>query len=146
VTAPTGTKQRVLFVCTGNSARSQMAEALLRHLAGERYEALSAGVEPKGVHPLTVEVLRERGVDAGGLRSKHVDEFLGRSLIHHAILVCDSAQKRCPNIYPFAGQVHAWPFRDPAACEGTRDEQLALFREVRDEIEARLRQWLELPE
>jgi arsenate reductase len=135
-------RQSVVFICTGNSARSQMAEALLRHLAGDRYDAYSAGLEPKGVHPLTIQALTEAGIGTDGLRSKHVKEFLGRSRVHHAIVVCHSAQKRCPSIFPFSTWTHFWPFDDPAAARGTREQQLAVFRKVRDQIARRLHDWL----
>lgn len=138
----TPSKQRVLFVCTGNSARSIMAEALLRHHAGDRFEAFSAGMEPKGVNPLTLRALEEHGVDTRGLASKSTMEFLGRTRVHHAIIVCDNAQKSCPRIQPFANQTHYWPFPDPAAAGGTEAERLEVFREVRDQIEARIKQWL----
>jgi arsenate reductase len=135
--------ERVLFICTGNSARSQMGEALLRHHAGARFEVYSAGTEPKGVNPLTLRVLEEAGVPTRGLRSKSVREFLGKVRMRYAIIVCESAQKSCPRIEPFAVQTLCWPFPDPAAATGTEDERLAVFRSVRDEIDARIRAWLE---
>lgn len=133
---------RVLFVCTGNSARSIMGEALLRHRGSGRFEAHSAGMEPKGVNPLTLEVLREIGVNTQGLSSKNTMEFLGRMRVHHAIVVCDSAQQSCPRIQPFAAQMHYWPFPDPAAATGTHEDRLAVFRNVRDQIDQRIQAWL----
>lgn len=133
---------RVLFVCTGNSARSIMAEALLRHHAGDRFDVHSAGMEPKGVSPLTLRVLEEAGVDTAGLKSKNTMEFLGRVRVHHAVIVCDKAQQSCPRIQPFAGKTHYWPFPDPAAATGTEEQRLEVFREVRDQIDARIRAWL----
>lgn len=135
-------KPKVLFLCTGNSCRSQMAEALLRHHAGERFEACSAGTEPKSIHPLTLEVLQEVGVDTTGLRSKPTTEFLGRVSIHHAIFVCDKAQQACPRIYPFALHSLYWPFDDPADFEGTPEGRLERFRVVRDQIRAQIQTWL----
>lgn len=139
--------QRVLFVCTGNSARSIMGEALLRHMASDRFEAFSAGMEPKvegpeGVHPMTLRVLNEAGVVTEGLTSKNTMAFLGRVRVHHAIIVCDRAQQACPRIQPFAAQTHYWPFPDPAAATGDEVSRLAAFRDVRDEIERRIREWL----
>lgn len=126
--------ERVLFLCTGNSARSQMAEGLLRHLAGDRYEVHSAGTEPRGVHPRTIEVMEEIGVDLGRHSSKRVDRFLGERF-DHVITVCDRAREHCP-VFPGARVVH-WSFDDPAIAP--RDNQLSEFRRVRDEILGRLR-------
>jgi arsenate reductase len=142
----TATRSRVLFICTGNSARSIMGEALLRHHAGGaggRFEVHSAGMAPKGVNPLTLRVLDEIGVDTRGLSSKSTMEFLGKTRVHTAIIVCDSAQKSCPRIQPFAGETLYWPFDDPAAATGSESDKLAEFRRVRDEIDARIREWLE---
>jgi arsenate reductase len=139
---PTAEREKVLFVCTGNSARSIMGEALLRHHAPDRFEAFSAGMEPKGVNPLTLRVLAEVGIDARGLSSKSTTDFLGRTRVHHAIIVCDAAQKSCPRIQPFATHTHYWPFDDPAAVTGSEEERLAAFRRVRDQIDARIREWL----
>jgi arsenate reductase (thioredoxin) len=146
VTSRTSTRQTVLFICTGNSARSQMAEALLRHLAADRFDAHSAGLDPSEVHPLTHEVLGELGIDTSGLRSKSIKEYLGRVRVHQAIVVCESARQRCPSIYPFALKVHSWPFEDPAAFEGDPDERRAGFRAVRDAIRARIEDWLATPD
>ncbi len=133
---------RVLFVCTGNSARSIMAEALLRHRAGDRFESHSAGMEPKGVNPLSMKALQEIGVDTSGLSSKNTMEFLGRVRVRYAIIVCDNAQQSCPRIQPFALTTLFWPFPDPAAAEGTEEERLAAFRDVRDQIDAAIVSWL----
>lgn len=135
-------KPVVLFLCTGNSARSQMAEALLRQLAGDRFDARSAGIAPRPIHPLTLRVMNEIGVDISEQRSKDVREFLGRMSIAHAIIVCAKAQQHCPALYPFALETLYWPFDDPAAAEGGEDEQLEKFRAVRNAIAARLRIWL----
>ena len=136
------TKPTVLFLCTGNSARSQMAESLLRHTAGDRFEVHSAGTEPKGVHPLTIRVLEEIGVNTAGLRSKSVSEYLGRSSINYLIVVCDNADRECPTVWPGMGARLFWPFPDPAATTGTDEEKLEQFRSVRDEIRTRLADWL----
>ena len=136
-------KPMVLFLCTGNSCRSQMAEALLRHKAGERYEACSAGLAPSEVHPFTLRVLAERGIDTSRLYAKPVADFLGKATVRHAIVVCERAQENCPRVFPFATNNLYWPFDDPAAWEGGEPEVLAKFREVRDQIEQRIDKWLE---
>jgi arsenate reductase len=133
---------RVLFVCTGNSARSIMGEALLRHHAGDRFEVHSAGMEPKGVNPLSIKALQEIGVDTSGLSSKNTMEFLGKKSVRYAIIVCNSAQKSCPRIQPFAVHTLFWPFPDPAAAEGTEEEKLVAFRDVRDQIDDKITSWL----
>lgn len=125
-------KTTVLFLCTGNSARSQMAEGYLRHAAGDRFEVLSAGIAPKGLHPLAVEAMREIGVDISAQRSKDVREFLGQA-IPYVVTVCDNAREHCP-VFPGAYQRLHWSFEDPAAAPGEREEQLAVFRRVRDRI------------
>ena len=135
-------KPRVLFLCTGNSCRSQMAEAFLRHEAGDRFTACSAGLDPQPVNPLTLQVLAEAGLSIDGLRSKSTNEFLGRVAIHYAIFVCDKAQQACPRIYPFALQSLYWPFEDPAAAQGTPAERLAKFRAVREQIHHQIKHWL----
>ena len=134
--------QRVLFVCTHNAARSQMAEALLRHAAGDRFEAYSAGLEPTDVHPLTKQVLVERGIDIQGLRAKSVKEFLARETLQYAIIVCSPAEDPCPRIFPFTVHTLYWPFEDPAAPEPSPSIQLTKFRRTRDQIDARIRDWL----
>jgi arsenate reductase len=136
-------KQRVLFLCTGNSARSQMAEALLNMLGGDRFEAYSAGLEPKGVHPMTLEVLREAGIDPAKLVSKHMKEFFGKQTFQYLITVCDQADKNCPTTWPGVQHRLHWSFSDPAAVVGTREEELSAFRKIRDEIEKRIKAWLQ---
>jgi arsenate reductase len=143
----TANRPRVLFVCTGNSARSIMAEALLRHMAGDRFEVFSAGMEPKGVNPLSIKALQEIGVDTAGLSSKSTMDFLGKVRVRYAIIVCTRAQESCPRIQPFALNTLYWPFDDPAAATGTEEQRLAEFRRVRDEIAGRIKEWLaECPE
>lgn len=134
---------RVLFLCTGNSARSQMAEAFLRKYAGERYEAHSAGLKPAGVHPLTVQVMQEAGIDISGHTSKSVDVYLGKVLFQYLITVCDEADKNCPTTWPGISHRMHWSFEDPAAFKGAPEEQLSKFREVRDQIKGRIQTWLE---
>ena len=135
-------KPTVLFLCTGNSARSQMAEAFLRKSAGDRYEVMSAGTEPKGINPLTIRVMEEIGISMDGHRSKSLDEYLGKVQVLYAITVCDRAEKACPGVWPFTLNRLFWPFDDPAAYEGTEEDQLKKFREVRDQIEAKIKEWL----
>lgn len=134
--------KRVLFLCTNNSARSQMAEALLRYLGGDRYEAYSAGMNPTTIHPMTVQVLQEIGIDVAGQRSKSVKEYLGRMEFSDAIIVCRRAEDDCPAVNPDARHIHRWLFEDPVRAEGTDEEKLAKFREVRDQIESRLKLWM----
>jgi arsenate reductase len=135
-------KPVVLFVCTGNSARSQMAEGLLRHHSGETFDVRSAGTEPKGVNPLAIEAMKEIGVDIRHQQSKHVVEVLDNVSVQYAIFVCASADDRCPTLAGFSGQRLYWPFEDPAAATGTHDERLEVFRNVRNQIDARISAWL----
>lgn len=143
-TTPGADPIRVLFLCWGNSARSIMAEALLRHLGGSRVEAHSAGIEPKGVNPLTLRVLQEAGIAVDGLRSKSVDEYLG-TRFDHVITVCDDARSACP-VFPGAAQSMHWGYPDPARVEGTEDERLAAFRAVLTGLGERIRLFLPIAE
>src|ERR1035441_4016600 len=136
------TKQRVLFLCTHNAARNHMAEAFLRKHCGERFEVASAGLEPTTVHPMTIRVMNEVGLDISGEQAKGLDGFLGKATVQIAIIVCEQAQKNCPRIFPFAMQRLYWPFKDPAAANGTEAEQLQKFRDIRDQVEARILEWL----
>jgi arsenate reductase len=130
-------KERVLILCTGNSARSQMAEGLLRHDAGGRFDVESAGTKPGHVRPEAIAAMKEIGIDISGHRSKSIDEFAGQSF-DYVLTVCDNAKETCP-IYPgHANRVHH-SFEDPAAAAGTEPERLAVFRRVRDEIREYLR-------
>ncbi|MEX0784999.1 MAG: arsenate reductase ArsC [Dehalococcoidia bacterium] len=126
------TKQRVLFICTHNSARSQMAEALLRHRYGERYEAQSAGTEPSRVHELAIEAMSELGIDVSGQQAKLVDDLAGEAF-DFVVTVCDDAKEACPT-FPNAGRALHWSLPDPSRAAGSHDERLAAFRSVRDEI------------
>lgn len=130
-------KAKVLFLCTGNSARSQMAEALLKRAAGDRFEAHSAGLAPSPVHPLTVAALAEIGIDIGDQRAKSVREYLGRMHFGYLITVCDEADANCP-IFPGVSIRMHWSVEDPVAAAGTEEERLAVFRRVRDELSARV--------
>ena len=132
--------QRVLILCTGNSARSQMAEGLLRHLAGERVDVFSAGIKPSVVNPLAIRVMDERGIDIRHHRSKPLSEFLQQSF-DYVITVCDNAAESCP-VFPGRAQRLHWSFPDPALVEGDEHNKLRAFREVRDAIDARLQEWL----
>ena len=135
-------KPAILVLCTGNSARSQMAEAILRRAVGERFEIHSAGTEPaQRIHPLAVETMAELGYDISGQRPKHLRKFLGVVPIHTVIIVCDAAAKTCPAIWPGAYQRLAWPFPDPAAAEGDDRARRAAFRAVRDAIAERIGAW-----
>ena len=125
---------RVLILCTGNSARSQMAEGLLRHLAGEKFDVFSAGTKPVGLNPNAVKAMSEIGIDISGHRSKSVDEFSGQQF-DYVITVCDNAKESCP-IFPGVGKRIHHSFPDPAAANA--DDQIALFRDVRNEIQ----EWL----
>lgn len=133
---------RVLFLCTGNSARSQMAEAFLRKYGSGKFEAHSAGLEPKGLHPITVQVMSEIGLDVSGQHSKGVDAYLGKTLFQYLITVCDDADKNCPTTWPGISNRMHWSFEDPAAFEGTEEEKLFKFRQIRDQIEIKIKSWL----
>jgi arsenate reductase len=129
-------KPKVLFLCTGNSARSQMAEGYLRHVAADRFEALSAGLEPKGHNPLAVEAMREIGIDISKQHSKDVVTLLGQH-VPYVVTVCDNARERCP-IFPGTWKFLHWSLGDPAQAVGTHEERLAVFRRVRDQITAQI--------
>jgi arsenate reductase (thioredoxin) len=135
-----GNKIRVLFLCTGNSARSQMAEAFLKKVGSDYFEVFSAGLEPQEVNPLTIKVLNEVGIDWSNARAKPLVEFLGKDHFGYLITVCSRAEERCP-IFPGMGQRLHWPFDDPAAVEGSEEEKLAAFRDVRDQIEIKIHSW-----
>ncbi|MEO6334630.1 MAG: arsenate reductase ArsC [Pyrinomonadaceae bacterium] len=129
-------KQRVLILCTGNSARSQMAEGLLRDIAGHRFHVESAGVTPSQVRPEAIDAMREIGIDISGHRSKSVDEFMDQNF-NYVVTVCDNARQSCPVFPGNATRIH-WSFDDPAEAEGDVQQRLFVFRRVRDEIRARL--------
>jgi len=133
--------RKVLFVCTGNSCRSQMAEGWLRHYAGERAEVFSAGTKPAGVNPLAVAVMREAGIDISRHRSKHLDELAKEDFLF-VITVCDAAREQCP-VFPGALYQLHWSFEDPAGATGSEEDKLAVFRRVRDEIAEQIRTFVQ---
>ena len=134
---------QVLFLCSHNTARSQMAEALLKKHAGDRFEVYSAGYEPTDINPFTRQVMKEVGLDLGGQHAKGVKEYLGKINFAYVIIVCDRAEKTCPTAFPsISRQRLFWPFEDPVSLEGTDEEKLAKFREIRDQIDRRILQWL----
>ena len=138
-------KPKVLFLCTGNSARSQMAEGYLRQVAGSRFEVLSAGTNPTALHPLVVQVMREAGIDISAQHSKDVREFLDTP-IPYVVTVCSSARQKCP-VFPATVRSLHWDLDDPAAATGAPEEKLTVFRRVRDEIIANInREFAESPE
>jgi len=131
-------RQRILFLCTGNSARSQMAEGLLRHFAGDRFEVFSAGTRPTGLNPNAVTAMAELGINIAGSRSKSVDKFAGQQF-DYVFTVCDNAKESCP-IFPGGMKRLHQSFEDPAAAPA--DQQLGVFRKVRDQIAVRLQEFL----
>lgn len=135
-------KPVVLFLCTGNTARSQMAEAFLKKYAGDRFEIFSAGYEPKEINPYTKQVMAEAGIDIGDQYSKSVKEFLGKIDVRYLIIVCEKAEKTCPKAFPGILTRMFWPFDDPAAVGGPEEEKLAKFRKIRDQIEEQIKSWL----
>ncbi len=141
----TDRKPAVLFLCTGNSCRSQMAEAFARKYAGDRLRAQSAGLKPEPIHPLTHRVMEEVGLPLEGHRSKSVDEFLGTLVPQYLYIVCDHAAGNCPTVWPGAPGMQRVVnvFPDPAAVEGTEEQKLQAFRDTRDQIDQAIRQWTE---
>lgn len=133
-------KKRVLILCTGNSARSQMAEGLLRSFGGDKVEVCSAGTNPSIVRPEAIAVMSELGIDLSGHRSKHVREFDGQHF-DHVITVCDNANEICP-VFPGDTERIHWSVPDPAGVEGSETERLAAFRRVRDSLAATLRDFV----
>ena len=133
---------RVLFLGTTNAGRSQMAEALLRQRVGDRFEAYSAGLAPVEIHPLTLQALTEAGVDVQGLRSKNVDEYLGKLHFGYVITVCDWAEQNCPTAFLTMGQRLHWTLDDPLKFHGPEEETMATFRRVCDETDQLIRAWL----
>jgi arsenate reductase (thioredoxin) len=136
-------KKRVLFICVHNSARSQMAEALLKHLAGDKFEVESAGLEPGKLNPLAVAVMQEIGIDISQNQTKSVFELYKQGKRYdYVVTVCDESQSgQCP-VFPGAAEQMHWGFDDPSAFTGTQEEKLSKTREVRDKIKSRIAQWL----
>ncbi len=129
-------KKRVLFICTANSCRSQMAEGIVRHYLGDNVEAFSAGIAPTSVHPRAIQAMREIGIDISGQRSKGIDEFGGQQF-DYVITLCDSANEQCPLFFGGVKKIHMG-FDDPVTAAGSEEEIMAAFRRVRDEIKNRL--------
>ena len=135
-------KTKVLLLCTGNTARSQMAEAFLRAYAGDHFDVYSAGLKPREIDPLTIRVMAERGFDLAGQRAKGLDEHLGQVHFGLVITVCQRAQEECP-VFPFVHERLSWPFEDPAKVEGSEEVRFEAFRRVRDAIDERIRLWVQ---
>ena len=139
-------KPGIMVLCTGNSCRSQMAEALLRHHAGDRFTVYSAGTEPaEEIHPMAVTVMAERGLDLAGQEPAHIQRYLGHVPIHTVIIVCDRAGTTCPAVWPGAHERLFWPQDDPAQAVGSVEERLTKFREVRDALDKTILDWLKDP-
>lgn len=132
----------ILVLCTGNSARSQMAEAYLRKLAGDRFAIYSAGFEPRPIPPYTVQVMQEEGIDISDQRSKGVKEFLGSLRCLYVITVCEKAEINCPTLFPGSINRIYWPFEDPSAFEGEEADRLKKYRQTRDLIKERISKWV----
>ncbi len=135
-------KINVLFLCTGNTARSQMAEAFLRKYAGDRFAPHSAGLTPGEINPYALRVMAEKGIDMDGQYSKPFSVYMGRRHFGYLIVVCEEAEKKCPTTFPDVSNRLFWRFEDPAAFRGDEAETMEKFREVRDRIEARIKAWL----
>jgi arsenate reductase len=135
------TKTKVLFLCTGNSARSQMAEALLKKYAGDKYDVYSAGLEPQGINPYTERVMQEIGISIAGQYSKNVREYMGKLNFGYLITVCSDAEEKCPATFPGISHRLHWSSEDPAAFTGSDEEKLQKFRDVRDQIDQQIKNW-----
>jgi arsenate reductase len=143
VTVMSGKRTVVLFLCTANIARSQMAEAFLKRIGGDRFEVHSAGLEPGDrIHPLTCQVMNEIGYDLSGQQPKSLKRFFGMLLVDFVIFVCHRAEANCPYLWPTALGALTWPFEDPSVFQGNLEERLEKFREVRDRIEQQIRSWI----
>jgi arsenate reductase (thioredoxin) len=136
-------KIKVLFLCTSNSARSQMAEAFLRSYAGDKYEAYSAGIEAKEIHPFTRKVMDEIGINISSQYSKALTEYMGKMHFGYLITVCNEADEKCPTTFPGMGQRLRWQFEDPVKFVGTEEGKLIKFREIRDQIRLRVYEWVD---
>lgn len=136
-------KPVVLFLCTQNAARSQMAEAILRNLAGDRFEVASAGLKPTTIHPLTRLVMNEIGLSLVGQESKPISQFLGKARVSYAIIVCNESEASCPELWPFCSTVLSWPFEDPSSAAGDDSEKIKVFRRVRDQVHQKIKLWLD---
>ena len=135
-------KKTVLFLCTENSIRSQIAEGIMRHMAGDRFDVYSAGLNPQSIHPLTHVVMNEIGIDTGSQTSKDVGDYLGKVGFSHVVFVCDKAERDCPHIFPFATNRLSWPIEDPSSSTGSEQDKLERFRLVRDTLYQRITSWV----
>ena len=135
-------KPKILFLCTSNSARSQMAEAFLRKYGEDKLEAYSAGLEPKAIHPYTEKVMTEIGIPLTGQYSKGFREYMGKVHFVYLITVCAEAEKNCPTTFPGFGQRLDWSFEDPAAFEGSEEQKIEKFREIREKIDQKIKHWV----
>lgn len=133
---------KVLFLCTANSARSQIAEALLRHHGKDRFQAYSAGIKSTGINPYTLQVMNEIGIDMKDQYSKSLDTYLGREHFQYVITVCARAEEQCPTVFPGMGKRLHWAFDDPASLVGNEEEKLSKFREIRDQIQEKILHWV----
>ena len=136
------TRTSVLFICSHNSARSQMAEAFAQRLAGSDVEVVSAGLDPRPIHLLTRTVMQEAGYTLEGHTSKSLKLFLGKQAFTYVIMVCPTGEAQCPKFFPGTTKLLYWPFDDPAGAVGDEVHRLAVFTRVRDEIAARVTSWL----
>lgn len=137
-------KENILILCTGNAARSQMAEAYFRKFVGDKLNIFSAGLEPKEIHPMAKVVMKEDGISIENQRSKGVHDFLGKLNFRLVIVVCARAEQNCPRTFPGAMNRLFWPFEDPAAFNGSEEERLAKFRQIRDLIKIRIEEFAEI--
>ncbi|HOL31506.1 MAG TPA: arsenate reductase ArsC [Anaerohalosphaeraceae bacterium] len=135
-------KQRVLFFCKHNSCRSQMAEAYLKKLAPDQFEAISAGLYPQMIHPLVYLVMQEDGIDIAGQTAKSIDLYLGKELLDWVIIVCQEGEAECPQLMPLALHTERWPLADPAKKTGPKEEVVDAFRQTRDAVKQRVQNWL----
>jgi arsenate reductase len=135
-------KERILIICSQNSARSQMAEGFLKKYGGSWFDVFSAGFNPAPVHPMAVQVMHEAGIDISSHQSKSVKEYLGQLSFGNVIAVCKKAEEQCPVIFPSALKILSWPFDDPSSFEGTEAEKFQEFRRIRDEIKAAVLSWI----
>jgi arsenate reductase len=138
-------KKRILFVCTENSARSQMAEAFLRMYAGDTYEAYGAGLEPKPIPPLIIKVMSEVGIGVSQQRSKHLSDYIGKMWFEYVITVCPQTDKNCQTIIPGMGKRVHWTLDDPVKFEGMEEEKLNKFREIRGKVNNLVKDWITSP-
>lgn len=138
-------KQNVLFLCNDNTARSQMAEGLLRHTASNRFESLSAGLDPEmQLHPFAIKVMEEIGIDISSQKPKGVDIYLGKTMIHYLMILCDKTQSTCPRVWPGTPfqKRYYWPVNNPEDITGTTEEKMVAYRNVREELKEKISSWL----